>query len=212
MFELNTRNEQKWFIQLLNHTRWYDVWKTMNEVKPLHLIPGLNMITIYQLSEYFEIPLRLIRNIENKYHLGDQITRQYIQSDEFSFLALSKKRVMYEGVQHWQYDFRDFSIHMASAGAICYSPQLVEEFLPYIKGSKVCSDIIRKLIKGFNFKGYSYLDIGMLSEKLLKYEENEAKLAAEKRKEAEAKKLVKKVLVDMSFESESVTVEVTVSI
>lgn len=57
MFELSTRNEQKWFIQLLNNTRWYDVWKTMNEVKPIHLIPGLNMMTVYQLSEYFEVPI-----------------------------------------------------------------------------------------------------------------------------------------------------------
>lgn len=212
MFELGTRNEQKWFIQLLNNTRWYDVWKTMNEVKPIHLIPGLNMMTVYQLSEYFEVPIRLIRNIENKHHLGDQITRKYIQGDEFSFLALNKKKVMFEGVQHWQYDFRDFSIHMASAGAICYSPQLVEEFLPYIRGSKICSDIIRKLIKGFDFDCYSYLGINLLNKKLLDFEKNEAKIAYEKAREAETKRIVDSVLADIKIEQLPISVEVMVRI
>lgn len=212
MFELSTRNEQKWFIQLLNNTRWYDVWKTMNEVKPIHLIPGLNMMTVYQLSEYFEVPIRLIRNIENKHHLGDQITRKYIQGDEFSFLALNKKKVMFEGVQHWQYDFRDFSIHMASAGAICYSPQLVEEFLPYIRGSKICSDIIRKLIKGFDFDYYSYLGINLLNKKLLDFEKNEAKIAYEKAREAETKRIVDSVLADIKIEQLPISVEVMVRI
>lgn len=212
MFELSTRNEQKWFIQLLNNTRWYDVWKTMNEVKPIHLIPGLNMMTVYQLSEYFEVPIRLIRNIENKHHLGDQITRKYIQGDEFSFLALNKKKVMFEGVQHWQYDFRDFSIHMASAGAICYSPQLVEEFLPYIRGSKICSDIIRKLIKGFDFDYYSYLGINLLNKKLLDFEKNEAKITYEKAREAETKRIVDSVLADIKIEQLPISVEVMVRI
>lgn len=208
MFELNTRNEQRCFIQLLNHTRWYDVWKMMNEVKPLHLIPGLNVATIYQLSEYFDVPLRLLKNIETKYHLGDPISRQFVSSDELGFLALSKQRVKFEGVQHWQYDFRDFSIHTAAAGAMCYSPKLIEEFLPYIKGSQVCSDIIRKVIKSFNFESRSYLGLDALKRSLTAYEQSEA----EKAKESETKRIVKQVLADMKIEQSPVTIEVMVSI
>ncbi len=170
------------------------------------------MLTIYQLSEYFEIPLRLIKKIEKNYHLGNPITRQYIQNDEFSFLSLNKKRVMFEGVQHWQYDFRDFSIHVASAGAICYSPQLVEEFLPYIKGSKICSDIVCKLIKGFNFESNSYLGIGLLKYCLSEYEKNEAKVDSEKARKNEAKRVVKEVLADMKINQSPVTIEIMVSI
>lgn len=215
MFELKRsyHKQPQQFKLLLERVDWYKIWKIMNEVKPIHLIPGLNMMTVYQLSEYFEIPIRLIQNIENKYHLGNSITRRYVQSDEFSFLALNKKRVKFDGgIQHWQYDFRDFSIHMASAGAICYSPQLVEEFLPYITGSQVCSDIIVKIIKSIPHDTLRYMSAEGLLRSVEEYEAEQQKNDAEKAKELEVTKVINKVLAEMKIEQPTVTIEVTVNI
>lgn len=214
MFELKRsyHKQPQQFKLLLERVGWYKIWKIMNEVKPIHLIPGLNMMTVYQLSEYFEIPVRLIQNVEKKYHLGNSITRRYVQSDEFSFLALNKKRVYFDGVQHWQYDFRDFSIHMASAGAICYSPQLIEEFLPYITGSQVCSDIVVKIIKSIPRDTLRYMSAEGLLQSVEEYEIEQQKNEAEKAKELEAKRVLNKVFAEMKIEHSAVTIEVTVNI
>lgn len=112
----------------------------------------------------------------------------------------------FEGVQHWQYDFRDFSIHTAAAGAMCYSPRLIEEFLPYIKGSQACSDIICKVIKSFNFESRSYLSLDALKRSLTAYEQSEA----EKAKKSETKRIVKQVLADMKLEQSSVAIKVVI--
>ena len=196
------------FQNLLNHLSWYKVWKLMNEVKPLHLIPGLNMVTVYQLSEYFDIPLRQIKNIENKYRLGDHLSRQFLSSEELGFLALSKQPVKFEGVKHWQYSFKDFSIHTAAAGSICYSPALAEKFLPYIQESEVCSEVICRIIKSVNPKDYELYGIDPLLRSLSEYEQEQEKLA----KEAETRKAVEKVLADMKIEQPPVTIEFMVSI
>ncbi len=215
MFELKRTypKQPQQFRLLLEHERWYKIWQIMNEVKPIHLIPGLNMMTVYQLSEYFEVPVRFIHKIENKYHLGNPIDRRFVRSDEFSFLALNKKRVLYEGVNHWQYDFKDFSIHMAAAGAICYSPMLIEDFLPYITGvSQVCSDIVLKIIKSFSYDTLRCLGAEGLLRSVEEYEAEQRRIEAKKAKEIEAKKVLNKVLANMQIEYPAVTVEVKMQV
>lgn len=201
------------FISLMGRMRWFDVWKIMNCVKPIHLIPGINMVTIYQIAEYFEVPLRLIKNIEKKYNINDPIGRRYIQSDELCYLSLNKKQAMFEGVRHWQYEFKDFSIHTAAAGVICYSPQLMESFIPYIDESEVCSKIICEIIKKFDFNGKGYLQLDMLHCDFQAYEELEAKKVIKKEQEETTKKVVENVLAKMNIECKRPTMvfEVTIN-
>lgn len=190
MFELKTEKEREVLRKFLPYIRDYKLWQLMNEIKPICLIPGLNMVTIYQFADYFGISMRQIKSIENKYHLGNCWSRRYLQSDEFEWLAWNKRKIDYEGVQHWCYDFKDFSIHMAAAGAICYSPYLVMEFLPYIKGSQVCSDILTRVLKNVDPDSYSYTipELKQIKQSLFDYEAEEKKGKSRKRKNSKRRK------------------------
>lgn len=207
-----SKQKRSHLISLMEHMRWLDVWKIMNQIKPIRLIPGLNMVTIYQIAEYFEVPLRLIKNIEKKYRIDDPFGRRYVQNDEFCFLALNKKQVTFEGVQHWQYDFKDFSIHTAASGVICYSPQLMESFIPYIDESEVCSKIVCELIKKFDFNNKGYLQLNMLLRDFKAYEEAKNKKAIQKEQERATEKVVKKVLANMNIDSKNPTAILEVAI
>lgn len=113
--------------------------------------------------------------------------------------------VKFEGVKHWQYTFKDFSVHTAAAGSICYSPALAEQFLPYIQESDICSEIICRIIKSVNPKDYEPFGINPLLRSLSEYEQEQAKIA----KEAETKRIVEKVLADRyGDEAIKITVEI----
>lgn len=211
MFTLDSPLERKAVTrEICERRNWYEVWNMMNEIKPLNLIPGLNMITIYQLSDYFEIPIRQIRAIEQKYAFGGLLDsrsdRDFISSKELSFLALSKQKVKYEGVCHWQYNFKNFSIHAAAPGAICYSPRLTERFVPYINGSEVCSQIICKLIKSagdsFYFEGEAYMRY-----RFEEYEKEQQRLAEEREQKEKVKQLVEEVLSDKNADQLMVKIQ-----
>lgn len=218
MFELKTEKEREGFRKLLPYISPYKIWQTMNDVRTMYLIPGLNMVTIYQFAEYFEIPIRQIKSIENKHRgLRDMFSRRYLQSDEFEWLAWNKRRIVFEGVQHWRYDFKDFSIHMAAAGALCYSPYLIMCFLPYIKGSKVCSDIITKLLQNINLDYYSYSipELKQIKQSLSDYEAEENKAKDESTRsttEVPTKTIVEKALLNLSLDDRFATVEIKVNI
>lgn len=106
--------------------------------------------------------------------------------------TLSKTPVKFEGVKHWQYDFKNFSIHTATAGAICYSPALAEQFLPYIQDSEVCSEVICRIIKSVDRNSYKEYGIDPLLRSLSEYEQEQAKMT----KEAETRRAVEKVLAE----------------
>ena len=106
MFEMN-KTQKEYFSELLASMRWYDVWKTMNEVKPLPLIPGLNMVTVYQLAEYFGISVGFIKNIEKKNGvINYQLNRRLVKPDELKYLAFKTNLITYEGVRHISYKFK----------------------------------------------------------------------------------------------------------
>lgn len=180
---------------ILDHFTWYEIWQTMNEVKPVYLIPGLNMMSTYQLSEYFDVPIRLIKKLEAKYHLGDPLTRRCVTGTEIGFFSIGRTKVIFEGVTHWQYNFGNFSAHAANVGTVCYAPTAVESFLPYFTDSKVCSAILDKL-----------------SEKLAEREKIAAKRkkAEEEAKDLEIKRAVGKALAELKIDQPTVTVKVAV--
>ena len=132
----------------------YTAWKNLNKVKKLQIIPGLNMVTIYQVAEYFEVPLHQIQNIytqkikesfsDYNYHMRSR----FVGASEFKMFALSSKTVMFEGVKHREYQYRDFSIHIPGCGSICFYPYEVIWFVPYIKDSYICSKVTEAFIDG----------------------------------------------------------------
>lgn len=82
--------------------RWHRIWEMMNEVKPFPLIPGLNMATIYQVAEYFDVPLDMIYKIEKRNNVqANPLDRQNVTCTEFEFLSLGKRRINYKHTQHF---------------------------------------------------------------------------------------------------------------
>lgn len=206
MFEMN-KTQKEYFSELLASMRWYDVWKTMNEVKPLPLIPGLNMVTVYQLAEYFGISVGFIKNVEKKNGvINYQLNRRLVKPDELKYLAFKTNLITYEGVRHISYKFKGFSIHASTSGTVCYTPQAVVNFLPYITGSKVCAEITSRIIKGYDYTGRASLQRCLLNP-LIKYEESETKKVS-----VNKSPVIEKVVSEIKRRKPSVTVAVTAPI
>lgn len=198
MFKLENNEEKSMFGAILSNTNRNTAWNIMNSIKRVPVVPGICMVSIIQMAEYFEVPLQLIKKYTrhdggghpyNKYPFN----RKAVGSDELAEFALSKRKIKWNGLNYWEFQFKDFTMVAPNTGLIMYAPFELLEFLTLLQDeSQVARDIIMEIIRDFeryhgdwNFFGKqypvlhyqtttSYVSIAPLKKRLIEYDEREA--------------------------------------
>lgn len=155
MFKLETDKERDMFAAILDNTLQPTAWNIMNSIKRVPVVPGVCMVSIIQMAEYFEVPFQLIKKYTkggtggrpyNKYPF---ITRQ-VCSNELEEFALSKRKIKWNGLNYWEFQFKDFTMVAPNAGLIMYSPYVLLQFLSLLQDeSQVARDITMEIIRDF---------------------------------------------------------------
>jgi len=144
------------FHAIMDNTFQNDKWNIMNKVKRVPVIPGVCMVSIIQMAEYFEVPFELIK----KYTKGDRGTcapynkypfeSRCVGCNELAEFALSKKKIKWNGLNYWELQYKDFKTVAPNTGLIMYSPYALLGFLICLQDeSRVAREIIVKIIKKF---------------------------------------------------------------
>lgn len=154
------------------------IWKAINDVKVVPIIPGLNIITTYQLAEYFGVSNQSIKRIHQRHISG---TDSPLRSCILGANMLKEFSVSWETLEtsegrRIKIDYPKFSILIPPSGIICFPAMEILTFISNLKGSSVNSKIIENLIRSSPRNGSlaPYQTKGdKLFEWLLKREDNE---------------------------------------
>lgn len=200
MFKLETSMERDMFAAILCNTDQHTAWNIMNSIKRVPVVPGVCMVSIIQIAEYFEIPLQLVKKY-TKYNGGSPYNNypfdmKCVGVNELEEFALSKKRIKWNGLNYWELQFKDFTMVAPNTGLKMITPyRLLDFLLDFHDESSVAREIITEIIRDFHRydgnwgsfgQGYTItqkrverkivksVEVYSLKKRLMEYDEQEA--------------------------------------
>lgn len=153
MIELNNSITIKLFENMIDE--WCSrkdgigqIWNTINSVKKVPVIPGLNILTIYQVAEYFSSSYQSVKRIYQKFIQNGYPLKSYsLGANTLKEFAMSWETLKNEDGKRIRIDYPKFSIMVPPSCIICFPAIEVITFVCKLTQNSVNSRIIEALIR-----------------------------------------------------------------
>lgn len=124
------------------------IWDAINSVKQVPVIPGLNILTIYQVAEYFSSSYQSIKRIYQKFIQNSYAIRSYnLGANTLKEFAVSWETLQNEDGKRIRIDYPKFSIMVPPSCIICFPAIEIITFICKLTQNTVNSKIIEALIR-----------------------------------------------------------------
>lgn len=125
------------------------VWRAINDVKPVPVIPGINVLTFEQIADYFEVSSRGITKTAKEIARTPEgeIQTYWMTANMLKEFSLDWETVQVPEGRYIRINYPKFSIAVPTNGIECCAAIDIIRFIIHMTGSNMNSRLIEALIR-----------------------------------------------------------------